>query len=154
MRPITLACVVIEHLGSTSKEVKPKILRCHIAIQSAVEGIVFFFLLLCTGLVRRRDVPRIPPFPVSVPKFPTRDACSTRKHSGGIALSTVDMIQGTRRWLRRNRTNFAIGAGVLGAGYLAGQYVLGKIGEARQRMSDDRIAKEKCASILCLEKSC
>ncbi|KAF2854229.1 peroxisomal membrane protein [Plenodomus tracheiphilus IPT5] len=52
------------------------------------------------------------------------------------------MIQGTRRWLRRNRTNFAIGAGVLGAGYLAGQYVLGKIGEARQRMSDDRIAKE------------
>jgi hypothetical protein len=55
------------------------------------------------------------------------------------------MIQGTRRWLRRNRTNFAIGAGVLGAGYLAGQYVLGKLGEARQRMSDDRIAKEKCA---------
>ncbi|KAG9388111.1 Peroxisomal membrane protein [Pyrenophora tritici-repentis] len=52
------------------------------------------------------------------------------------------MIQGTRRWFRRNRTNFAIGAGVLGAGYLAGQYVLGKIGEARQRMSDDRIAKE------------
>ncbi|RYN25544.1 hypothetical protein AA0115_g7616 [Alternaria tenuissima] len=52
------------------------------------------------------------------------------------------MIQGTRRWLRRNRTNFAIGAGVLGAGYLAGQYVLGKLGEARQRMSDDRIAKE------------
>lgn len=55
------------------------------------------------------------------------------------------MIQSTRRWFRRNRTNFAIGAGVLGAGYLAGQYVLGKLGEARQRMSDDRIAKEKCA---------
>jgi peroxin-3 len=53
------------------------------------------------------------------------------------------MIQGTRRWLKRNRTNFAIGAGVLGAGYLAGQYVLGKLGEARQRMSDERIAKEK-----------
>jgi peroxin-3 len=53
------------------------------------------------------------------------------------------MITTTRRWLRRNRTNFAIGAGVLGAGYLAGQYVLGKIGEARQRMSDERIAKEK-----------
>ncbi|EUC27274.1 hypothetical protein COCCADRAFT_10090 [Bipolaris zeicola 26-R-13] len=52
------------------------------------------------------------------------------------------MIQSTRRWFRRNRTNFAIGAGVLGAGYLAGQYVLGKLGEARQRMSDDRIAKE------------
>jgi peroxin-3 len=34
---------------------------------------------------------------------------------------------------------------VLGAGYLAGQYVLGKIGEARQRMTDERTAKEKCA---------
>jgi peroxin-3 len=54
------------------------------------------------------------------------------------------MIGATRRWLRRNRTNFAIGAGVLGAGYLAGQYALGKLSEARQRMSDDRIAKEKC----------
>ncbi|KAJ4302963.1 peroxin [Kalmusia sp. IMI 367209] len=52
------------------------------------------------------------------------------------------MIQATRRWLRRNRTNFAIGAGVLGAGYLAGQYALGKLSEARQRMSDERIAKE------------
>ncbi|KAH9872917.1 hypothetical protein J1614_005312 [Plenodomus biglobosus] len=52
------------------------------------------------------------------------------------------MLQGTRRWFRRNRANFAIGAGVLGAGYLAGQYVLGKLGEARQRMSDERIAKE------------
>jgi peroxin-3 len=36
-----------------------------------------------------------------------------------------------------------VGAGVLGAGYLAGQYVLGKVSEARQRMSDERIAKEK-----------
>ncbi|KAF2715364.1 Peroxin-3 [Pleomassaria siparia CBS 279.74] len=52
------------------------------------------------------------------------------------------MITSTRRWLRRNRTNFAIGAGVLGAGYLAGQYVLGKISEARQRMSDERVSKE------------
>lgn len=52
------------------------------------------------------------------------------------------MIQTTRRWFRRNRTNFAIGAGVLGAGYVVGQYVLGKLGEARQRMSEDRIAKE------------
>ncbi|KAF9733497.1 hypothetical protein PMIN06_009122 [Paraphaeosphaeria minitans] len=52
------------------------------------------------------------------------------------------MISATRRWLRRNRTSFAIGAGVLGAGYLAGQYALGKLSEARQRMSDDRIAKE------------
>ncbi|KAF2731109.1 Peroxin-3 [Polyplosphaeria fusca] len=52
------------------------------------------------------------------------------------------MIASTRRWIRRNRTNFAIGAGVLGAGYFAGQYVLGKLSEARQRMSDERIAKE------------
>lgn len=60
------------------------------------------------------------------------------------------MIQSTRRWFRRNRTNFAIGAGVLGAGYLAGQYVLGKLGEARQRMSDERIAKEKYALTPCI----
>ncbi|KAF2012437.1 Peroxin-3 family protein [Aaosphaeria arxii CBS 175.79] len=52
------------------------------------------------------------------------------------------MISSTRSWFRRNRTNFAIGAGVLGAGYLAGQYVLGKVSEARQRMSEERIAKE------------
>ncbi|KAB2576908.1 Peroxin-3 [Lasiodiplodia theobromae] len=52
------------------------------------------------------------------------------------------MISATRRWFRRNRTNFAIGAGVLGAGYLAGQYLLGKLSEARQRMSDERIARE------------
>jgi peroxin-3 len=52
-------------------------------------------------------------------------------------------MQSTRRWLRRNRTNFAVGAGVLGAGYLAGQYVLGKLSEARQRMGEERIAKEK-----------
>ncbi|KAK4548416.1 hypothetical protein LTR36_009326 [Oleoguttula mirabilis] len=52
------------------------------------------------------------------------------------------MIATSRRWFRRNRTNLAIGAGVIGAGYLAGQYVVGKIQEARQRMSEDRIAKE------------
>ncbi|KAM0704765.1 hypothetical protein Q7P35_007551 [Cladosporium inversicolor] len=52
------------------------------------------------------------------------------------------MIAATRRWFRRNRTNLAIGAGVIGVGYVAGQYVLGKISEARQRMSEDRIAKE------------
>ncbi|KAK8257668.1 Peroxin-3 [Phyllosticta capitalensis] len=52
------------------------------------------------------------------------------------------MITATRQWFRRNRTNFAIGAGLLGAGYLAGQYLLSKLTEARQRMSDDRIARE------------
>ncbi|KAF1812030.1 Peroxin-3-domain-containing protein [Eremomyces bilateralis CBS 781.70] len=52
------------------------------------------------------------------------------------------MLGATRRWFKRNRANLAIGAGVLGAGYLAGQYVVSKLMEARQRMSDDRIAKE------------
>ena len=60
-----------------------------------------------------------------------------------VLQSWHDMIAATRRWFRRNRTNFAIGAGVLGAGYLAGQYALGKLSEARQRMSDERIGKEK-----------
>ena len=53
------------------------------------------------------------------------------------------MITATRRWLRRNRTGFAIGCGVIGVGYVAGQYVLSKISEARERMAGDRIAKEK-----------
>lgn len=53
------------------------------------------------------------------------------------------MISATRRWLRRNRTGFAIGCGVAGVGYVAGQYVLSKITEARERMAGDRIAKEK-----------
>lgn len=53
------------------------------------------------------------------------------------------MISSTRQWFRRNRTTFAVGGAVLGAGYLATQYVLGKLTETRQRMSDERIAKEK-----------
>jgi peroxin-3 len=53
------------------------------------------------------------------------------------------MIKATRDWVRRNRANFAIGAGVLGAGYLATTSVLGKISETRQSMSDERIAREK-----------
>ncbi|MCJ1386834.1 peroxin [Xylographa soralifera] len=52
------------------------------------------------------------------------------------------MISATRRWLRRNRSTFAISFGVLGVGYIAGQYVLGKISEARERMTSDRIARE------------
>ncbi|KAL9031566.1 MAG: hypothetical protein Q9196_000414 [Gyalolechia fulgens] len=52
------------------------------------------------------------------------------------------MIASTRKWLRRNRTNFAVGVGVLGAGYVAGQYVLSKVVEARERMAEDRVAKE------------
>ncbi|KAG4431506.1 hypothetical protein IFR05_013003 [Cadophora sp. M221] len=52
------------------------------------------------------------------------------------------MISATRKWLRRNRTPFAIGFGVIGVGYVATQYVLGKISDARERMSSDRIARE------------
>ncbi|EEQ34045.1 peroxin [Microsporum canis] len=52
------------------------------------------------------------------------------------------MINATKQWLRRHRNGIAIGAGVVGVGYLAGQYVLGKISEARERMSSERIARE------------
>jgi peroxin-3 len=52
------------------------------------------------------------------------------------------MINATRNWVNRNRSRFAVGAGVVGATYLAGQYVIGKIGEARQRMAEDRISRE------------
>ncbi|KAH6684177.1 Peroxin-3 [Halenospora varia] len=52
------------------------------------------------------------------------------------------MISATRRWLRRNRTPLAVGVGVVGAGYVVTQYVLGKISDARERMSSDRIARE------------
>lgn len=53
------------------------------------------------------------------------------------------MIQAGRNWFKRNRTNFAIAAGAIGAGYLATQYALNKLTETRQRMSEERIAKEK-----------
>jgi peroxin-3 len=53
------------------------------------------------------------------------------------------MIGATRRWVRRHRKGLAIGVGVVGAGYLVGQYVLSKISEARERMSSERIAREK-----------
>ena len=57
------------------------------------------------------------------------------------------MIEATRRWFRRNRTNIAVGGALVGATYLAGQYAVGKIQEARQRMTEERIAKEKCVAI-------
>ncbi|KAI9818538.1 MAG: peroxin [Pycnora praestabilis] len=52
------------------------------------------------------------------------------------------MFGATRRFLRRNRTNLAVGFGVLGIGYLATQYVFSKLLEARERMSIDRIGRE------------
>jgi peroxin-3 len=53
------------------------------------------------------------------------------------------MIKSARDWFNRNRTTFAVGASLVGAGYVATQYVVGKLTETRQRMSDDRIAREK-----------
>lgn len=76
---------------------------------------------------------------------PFRVTIDLRQQHDALTTPYLDatMIAATRRWFRRNRTNLVIGAGVIGAGYVAGQYVLGKISEARQRMSEDRIAKEK-----------
>jgi peroxin-3 len=54
-----------------------------------------------------------------------------------------NMLTSARRWLRNNRTPIAVGVGVIGAGYVATQYVIGKLNDARERMSSDRIAKEK-----------
>jgi hypothetical protein len=75
----------------------------------------------------------------------TAVASHTHTHTHTAELPTLDatMIAATRRWVHSNRKRIAIGAGVIGAGYVAGQYVLGKISEARQRMGEDRIAKEK-----------
>jgi peroxin-3 len=57
------------------------------------------------------------------------------------------MISATRRWFRRNRSGIAITAGVVGATYLVGQYVVGKISEARERLTADRLAREKCVPV-------
>ncbi|KAF3925651.1 hypothetical protein ABW21_db0208100 [Orbilia brochopaga] len=52
------------------------------------------------------------------------------------------MLKQTRNFFRKNRTNLAIGAGVIGTIYLGANYVLGKLSEAKNRMASDRIAKE------------
>lgn len=52
------------------------------------------------------------------------------------------MIAASRRWLKRNRTPIAIGASIVGLGYVATQYLVGKIVDARERMSSERIARE------------
>ncbi|KHJ34252.1 putative peroxin-3 family protein [Erysiphe necator] len=52
------------------------------------------------------------------------------------------MISASRRWFRRHRTPIAFGLGVIGFGYIATQYLLGKILEARERINNDRIARE------------
>lgn len=53
------------------------------------------------------------------------------------------MFSSARRWMRQNRTPIAIGVGIVGAGYVVTQYVLSRLNDARERMSSDRIAKEK-----------
>ena len=75
---------------------------------------------------------------------------SERRLDGSVIRETLpsNMITATKRWLRRNRTSFAIGFGVVGVGYVASQYVISKITEARDRTTSDRIAKEKCVSPL------
>ena len=67
-------------------------------------------------------------------------------------LSTNNAMDATRKWLRRNRTNFAIGFGIAGLTYVTGQYILTKIAEARERMTGDRISKEKSVPCLVLGK--
>jgi peroxin-3 len=57
------------------------------------------------------------------------------------------MLSASRRWLKRNRIPLAVGIGVVGAGYVVTQYVLGKISDVRERMSSDRIAREKYAGL-------
>ncbi|KAK6584578.1 hypothetical protein PZA11_002802 [Diplocarpon coronariae] len=52
------------------------------------------------------------------------------------------MIPATRRWLKRNRTPFAIGFGVIGVGYVATKYLLGTLSESRKRTNSDRIARD------------
>lgn len=53
------------------------------------------------------------------------------------------MFASARRWLRTNRTPLAVAAGVVGAGYVAVQYCLARLNDARERMSSDRIARDK-----------
>jgi len=82
--------------------------------------------------------------PYSRTNFPASlSAFLSKRHVIADTPHAKVMISATRRWLRRNRTPFAIGFGVIGVGYVATQYVLGKISDARERMSSDRIAREK-----------
>ena len=60
------------------------------------------------------------------------------------------MIASTRQWLRKNRSKFAIGFGVVGVGYVAGQYAISKFLEARERFAADQRAREKLALTSCI----
>ncbi|KAF3091489.1 peroxin [Orbilia oligospora] len=52
------------------------------------------------------------------------------------------MLKQTRTFFRKNRTNLAIGAGIVGSIYIGANYVISKLTEAKNRMATDRIAKE------------
>lgn len=86
-------------------------------------------------------------FPAILEVHPDTSAVTTLHQNllikSQASSGAMNMMESTRRWLRRNRTGFAIGFGVIGISYVAGQYVLTKITEARERMAGDRIAKEK-----------
>jgi hypothetical protein len=89
------------------------------------------------------DLPNLNFYTTEIISKSTKSTKSTTDGKERVSPNIYNMIGGARRWLKRNRKGLAIGAGVLGAGYLAGQYVISKISEARERMSSDRIAKEK-----------
>jgi hypothetical protein len=53
------------------------------------------------------------------------------------------MFTSTRNFIKRHRTNLAVGFGIVGAGYLAVHYIGNKLSEARSQLMSDRQAKEK-----------
>lgn len=52
------------------------------------------------------------------------------------------LYQRSKAWLTRNRTPLLITTSVLGGTYLLAQYALTKLTETRQRLTDDRLARE------------
>ena len=57
------------------------------------------------------------------------------------------MLSASRRWLQRYRAPLAVGVGIVSATYVAAQYVVGRMEEARERLTSERLAKDKWARI-------
>lgn len=57
------------------------------------------------------------------------------------------VFDATRRFLRRNRTNIFVGAGIAATGYLAVNYITSKITDAKSRMQSERVAREKYVTL-------
>lgn len=91
-------------------------------------------IFIHTYLFSFLDQDGLSPFAHDLPHLNLQVLFQHHKHS---------MFSTARRWLRSNRTPIAVGVGVIGAGYVVTQYVLSKLNDARERMSSDRIAKEK-----------